>query len=425
MSVINSFFLRRVRLQHLAAVTRLAASSPPPLHTVVRPSLSPHVFIFTQPLSCLTRKAGPGGLSAVKVVLTPSYRRKSSQDQMDPRIIYMVYVSLGVGALLLGSILFTHLKDLYKKLVHGIDSYYDPPFGRRRKLIKYEGVVLPAMLEQDLPLIRTFDVRPDDVWVVSWPRSGTTWVQHLVYLIHSNLDISREEEKNLEQRFHFLENVYPGLPSIQANPGPRLIKTHLPFHLLPEQLMTVKPKIIYVVRNPKDILISYYHFLKMLEPLKFVGTFEEFCDRFTKDKVYYSPWGPHVRKAVELNQEHDNLLIVQYEDLHKDLAGQVRRIADFLGRELTESQVECVTHRSQFGSMSNNPSVNYSWWDNLGIRDQTQTKFLRKGKVGDWKNFLSPFFSRRVEKMVRDNLSDVEYDFTFQHPPPEAAAATQ
>ncbi|XP_014780530.1 sulfotransferase 4A1 [Octopus bimaculoides] len=421
MSIINSLFLPRLLSRQLGTLTRFHPTVS--LRPILRQSLSPHACVFIQPLSCLTSKHSSSqqglfspGHQQTRWKPAPLYRRKSSQEQMDPRIIYMVYASITIGALLLGTILFSRLKIMYKKFVHDIDTYYDAPFGRRQKLIKYKGVVLPAMLENDLPKIRDFDVRPDDVWVVSWPRSGTTWVQEIVYLIHSNLDISQEEEKNIEQRFHFLENIYPGLPAIAAKESPRLIKSHLPFHLLPEQLSTVKPNIIYVVRNPKDILISYYNFLKMLTPLKFVGTFEEFCDRFTKDKVYYSPWGKHVRTAVDLNQQHHNILIVQYEDLHKDLAGNVQRIAKFLGKELTPEQLLTICQRCLFKNMRQNKSVNYSWWDGYGIRDQTQTQFLRQGKVGDWKHYLTPFFSRRVEKMVKDNLTDanlnIEYELT-------------
>lgn len=77
----------------------------------------------------------------------------------------------------------------------------------------------------------------------SFVSSGTTWVQEIVYLIQTNLDLDLEAVKNIEQRFAFLENAYPGLKTMEELRSPRLIKSHLPFHLLPEQMETVRPKV--------------------------------------------------------------------------------------------------------------------------------------------------------------------------------------
>lgn len=340
--------------------------------------------------------------------------KRGENEGVDRRILLMVYGSCALGALLISTIAYSQLKTLYKRVVHGVHTFTDKPFGRRQKLIKYKDVILPAMLEKTLDAIRKFTVRADDVWVVSWPRSGTTWVQEIVYLIQSDLDIAQEDQKNIEQRFSFLENVYPGLKTIEDSKSPRLIKSHLPFHLLPEQMETVRPKVIYVLRNPKDILISYYSFLKMLKPLKFEGTFDEFCDRFTKDKVYYSPWGKHVRAAWELEKEGANILIVKYEDLHMDLSANIERIAQFLGKKLSSEQISAIHERCQFENMKQNNSVNYSWWDDYGIRDKTQSHFLRKGQVGDWKTHITAFINRRIEKMVQDNLSDTDLVFDYE-----------
>lgn len=354
------------------------------------------------------------GFSHVSIWKRGSSLKRNDNRGVDHRILYLVYGSCAIGAILISSIAFTYLRNLYKRFAYGIHTFYDPPFGRRQKLIKYKDVILPAMLEKKLKEIRKFTVRADDVWVISWPRSGTTWVQEIVYLIQTNLDLDLEAVKNIEQRFAFLENAYPGLKTMEEMRSPRLIKSHLPFHLLPEQMETVRPKVIYVVRNPKDILISYYSFLKMLTPLKFEGTFEEFCDRFTKDKVYYSPWGKHVRGAWELEKEGANVLIVKYEDLHKDLAANIERIASFLNKKLSREQMAAICHHCQFQNMRQNNSVNYSWWDDYGIRDKTQSQFLRKGQVGDWKNHITAFISRRIEKMVQDNLSDTDLVFDYE-----------
>lgn len=111
---------------------------------------------------------------------------------------------------------------------------------------------------------------------------GTTWVQEIVYLIGNKMDFEGAKKHVLETRFPFLEYPYPGLSSVEKMPSPRFIKTHLPFEFLPDSASN--SKIIYVARNPKDTLVSYYHFSRMFTMSNFVGTFQEFLSKFKSDE---------------------------------------------------------------------------------------------------------------------------------------------
>lgn len=95
-----------------------------------------------------------------------------------------------------------------------------------------------------------FDVREDDVWIVTSTKCGTTWAQEMTWLILNNLDYNKAKSVDLTIRSPFLEfnGVIPNVPhdTIKAAndlPSPRLIKTHLPAHLLPKQLWTKMPKV--------------------------------------------------------------------------------------------------------------------------------------------------------------------------------------
>lgn len=112
------------------------------------------------------------GFSHVSIWKRGSALKRNDNRGVDHRILYLVYGSCAIGAILISSIAFTYLRNMYKRLAYGIHTFYDPPFGRRQKLIKYKDVILPAMLEKKLKEIRKFTVRADDVWVISWPRSG-------------------------------------------------------------------------------------------------------------------------------------------------------------------------------------------------------------------------------------------------------------
>ena len=61
-------------------------------------------------------------------------------------------------------------------------------------------------------------------------------------------------------------------------PSPRVIKSHLPGQFLPPQLWKKKAKIVYVIRNPKDVVVSYFYFTKTIDPPKVDQTFGEFFD---------------------------------------------------------------------------------------------------------------------------------------------------
>jgi len=117
---------------------------------------------------------------------------------------------------------------------------------------------------------------------ISWLFVGTTWVQEIVYLLQTDLDFEKAGEKVLETRSPFLEYPYPGLDFVEKMESPRILKTHLPFGYLPENLGD--GKIIYVARNPKDVVVSYYHFAKMFTPLGFVGSFDDFLGLFERDE---------------------------------------------------------------------------------------------------------------------------------------------
>ena len=116
--------------------------------------------------------------------------------------------------------------------------------------------------------IATMPVQNEDIFVASFPKSGTTWLQQVVYLLTN--PNSENDEQNMEWKFPYLEHVYPGFSEIEKRFGsPRLIKTHLPKELLPDQVDNAK--VIFIHRNPKDVMVSYYYFARMLTYIYYTG----------------------------------------------------------------------------------------------------------------------------------------------------------
>lgn len=173
---------------------------------------------------------------------------------------------------------------------------------------------------------------------------------------------------------------------LQELPAPRSIKSHLPKALLPEQIWQVKPKVVYVCRDPRDVCVSYYYHHVKLEG--YAGTFNQFVDFFLADKVTYSPIWSHILTFWKMRHE-EHILFLRYEDMKKDLAAIVRQVAGFLGKEVDEEQVAWLVHHCSFGEMSKNLAVNNETFMSASSEAAQKLKFMRKGTVGDWKNHLT------------------------------------
>ncbi|XP_055889878.1 sulfotransferase 1C1-like isoform X2 [Biomphalaria glabrata] len=239
------------------------------------------------------------------------------------------------------------------------------------------------------------------------PEAGTTWLQEIVYLINNGVDIEDAAQTNIEERFPYFEWIVPGKQVLNKMESPRLIKTHLPLSMLPNQMKSKKPKIIYIARNPKDTVVSYYFFLTkfVIDDQSFVGTFDDYCQLFVEGLVHYGPWWKHVKEAWDRKDE-DNILVLFYEDLQEDVHRVVRDIANFLNKPLTETQVEAIARHCSFDTMKNNKAANYDWLKDVGMAKQEES-FLRKGQVGDWRNHLKPEISDQLDEMVASHLEGV------------------
>lgn len=282
----------------------------------------------------------------------------------------------------------------------------------------YRGYVFPGMLIKSLPQVQKLKARADDILVVSFPKAGTTWVQEIVYLIQNNLDFKAAGAKNLEQRFPFLEYFYPGVSAIENSSSPRLIKTHLPYSLLPESVHLELPKIIYVVRNPKDVCVSLYHFTRYIKETGYTGSFDEFLESFLKGNVAYGPIWKHYLEWWE-HRNDANVLIVSYEDLQKDCHSVIFKISQFLDKPLKDDEVQAVAEHCSFERMSQNKAVNYDHWRKLGFVNLEEGPFLRKGQVGDWRNYFTQEMDATMNAWIKDKFGNSGMKFVYQLDSPE------
>lgn len=261
--------------------------------------------------------------------------------------------------------------------------------------------------------IEAFEARRDDIWVITYPKAGTTWTQEIVWLICNNADTEKARRINLEDRFPCLELPVPGVSAISNMQSPRFIKTHLPHGICPPDIWTKKCKVVYVTRNPKDVSVSVFHFCRLINAINFKGTFSDFFPLFAEKWIIYGGFWYHVLGFWKRRHE-PNIFYITYEEMIKDSHECIRRIADFLGRSLTPEQVDAIAHHCSFHQMKNNPNANMSWMHETGMWNRNKGTLMRKGTVGDWMNHYTKEQSEKIDQLNKELLEPHGIKFVYE-----------
>ncbi|XP_006027899.1 sulfotransferase family cytosolic 2B member 1-like [Alligator sinensis] len=267
----------------------------------------------------------------------------------------------------------------------------------------FAGITLPGHLhtQESLHAAATFQFRDTDVVIVTYPKSGTTWMQEILTLMYSKGDGHLAKTVPNWARAPWLEHVY-FKDMLQADREPRLLTTHLPCHVLAPALKKAKAKVIYVARNPKDIVVSFYHFHKMAKFLPKPSSFEDFLMQFLDGTVQYGSWFDHVESWLSQRRELD-LFYITYEDLHRDLGHAIEELAAFLGCALRPEEVSAIQQHSSFPAMQENAMVNYTLVS-CDILDHSKGQFMRKGIVGDWRNHFTPLQDALFNRVYQEKM---------------------
>jgi len=274
-----------------------------------------------------------------------------------------------------------------------------------------EEVVVPTAFKKNFDTVKNFVSREDDVWVITHPKSGTTWTQEMVWLICNDCDFETALSKKLIDRSPFFEFgvFWPeranGLERIEKAASPRILKSHLHASLLPTDVLSSQeggkgPKIIYTMRNPKSVCLSYFHHTKAFDA--YTGSMEEFAESFMDGSVIWSPYAAHVKNYHKL-QDNPNVLILTYEEMCADLPSTILRMATFLGKTLSAETVTKLASHLSFDEMKGNAAVVGGQVDRLNECEKihgvkTGFQFLREGKADGFRREFSPELNQKFDE---------------------------
>ncbi|KAK1155429.1 amine sulfotransferase-like [Acipenser oxyrinchus oxyrinchus] len=300
--------------------------------------------------------------------------------------------------------------------------------------MEVQGIQLPKEHSDTIDSLEDFEIRDSDVFLVTYLRSGTVWTQQIIILIHEEegynaaeslgSNAARSESYNATQsegsnaaesdtnmkRMPWLEYNLEG-KDYNMRPSPRLFTTHLTYNLMPKMLKEKKAKVIYVARNPKDAIVSLFHFSKIWTYMETAKNIGDLMEKYLSGQVVAGSWFDHFR-GWYTHRDQLNFLFLTYEEMIKDLRGAVLKMCHFLGKRLQDSAIDRIVEKATFKNMKNNPKANYEFLPEKAIL-KDNGKFLRKGTVGDWKNTLTVAQSEHFDEVYRQRMKDLPLKFVW------------
>ncbi|XP_058872375.1 amine sulfotransferase-like isoform X1 [Acipenser ruthenus] len=329
-------------------------------------------------------------------------------------------------------------------------------------MFQYKGYNFPkdTVTPEYIDSLEDFEIRDSDVFLVTYLKSGTVWTQQIIILIHeeegSNAaesedfnaaesqgsNAAQSESSNATQsegsnaaesessnaaesdtnmkRMPWLEYNLEG-QDYNMRPSPRLFTSHLTYNLMSKMLKEKKTKVIYVARNPKDAMVSLFHFSKICTCMETAKNIGDLMEKYLSGQVarililfltvVAGSWFDHIR-GWYTHREQLNFLFLTYEEMIQDLRGAVLKMCHFLGKRLQDSAIDRIVEKATFKNMKNDPKANYEFLPEKAIL-KDNGKFLRKGTVGDWKNTLTVAQSEHFDEVYRQRMKDLPLKFVW------------
>lgn len=279
------------------------------------------------------------------------------------------------------------------------------------RAVEYDGTRFPAIIfgniANQLRELNGMTFKESDVFVVAYPKSGTHWCYEIVAMLRNNSSELTKQSPPLIDRL-------PVEKLRQVSDGVRV--SHLLPRHMPRDSIERRCKIIHIYRNPKDVAVSYFHFLKKTKEGELIKDmeFDVFFQMFITDQLHRGSWIDYVKEWTDFKEENVEypLLNICYESMKKDLRGHVKIIADFLEVKPSEELMDEIAHKCEFQTMSAFKHNNIP--DSMCRITEVRDKHImyRKGEVGDWKNWLTVAQSEALDERIQARNLPLEIHYS-------------
>ncbi|HWZ81650.1 MAG TPA: sulfotransferase domain-containing protein [Terriglobales bacterium] len=247
---------------------------------------------------------------------------------------------------------------------------------------------------------RNHQVFPDDVFLVSYPKSGNTWTRFLI----ANLVYP---DRNPD--FSNINDLIPDPEALQKRrldrlPRPRIIKSHQYFD--PRY-----PKVIYIARDPRDVVLSEYHFDIKRRAIGEDYPVQQFVSRFVRGEVNhpYGTWGENTATWFYTRHNSPRFLLVTYEALQSDAVPEMGRIADFLGIAADKQRIAFAVEQSSADRMRELEKKQAHLWSSTR-ETRSDKPFVRKAKAGGWRTELPESSVAEIETAWGAMMRNLGYE---------------
>ena len=238
---------------------------------------------------------------------------------------------------------------------------------------------------------RRFTLLPGDRFLVSYPRSGSTWTRFLI----GNM-LSPDEPIT----FANVETRYPALylctdRQLRQIPSPRFLTSHEPFD-------PCYKTVVYLVRDPRDVAVSFYHFSIKNRHIPDGFSMDEFVRRYIAaevDPLYdrWGSWADHVMSWFLMRREYDGFLLLRYEDMMENPQRELAKVARLLKVEVTPEGLTRAVELSSADNMRRMEKEQHQVWTQTS-GSRADKPFVRAAAAGGWRASLSPTAIAEIEQ---------------------------
>ena len=284
--------------------------------------------------------------------------------------------------------------------------------------------LLPISSPQTIGLCASMPLYPNDIFICSYPKSGTTWTQHIVLSLLVKSASKKKAKKGydttcrddvIEKQLwynhvseyapfyevdqHWDANKQELIESVRKNHkklGQRVFNTHLHWDMLPTRMANEslsrnnnrnnnnKAKFIYLIRSPMDVCLSFYYHLSNQQEGGYDGNFDDFFNDWVEGKIAFGSYVDHIVSfapafVVDDASNDQEVLLISYEDMISELPAVVTKIARFIQADISNDEIQELLPTFTFQNMK----ANLHRFQPKSVSWKNDFKFLRKGISGD------------------------------------------